>query len=105
MKKYLMKIITNRLSLICKDNNILRGPNFAGLPEKSILEPIQFLNNICKKAREQKKELWILLQDTVKAFDTVNLEMLERALIRIKLSKKITKFIIYLFKKEKLKLS
>src|SRR6516162_7844290 len=97
-RKCLTKIITNRLSLICKNNNILRGPNFASLPGESTLKPIQLLNNICEEAREQNKELWILFQDTAKAFDTVNLEMLERALKRIKISKKMTKLIINLFK-------
>ena len=100
-RKCLTKIITNRLSLICKNNNILRGPNFAGLPGESTLEPIQLLNNICEEAREQNKELWILFQDTAKAFDTVNLEMLERALKRIKIPKKMTKLIINLFKGQK----
>ena len=76
----------------------IRRKNFAGLPEENTLKPIQLLNNICEEVREKKKELWILLQDTAKAFDTVNLEMLERALDRIKIHKKATKLIIYLFK-------
>ena len=97
-RKCFTKIITNRLSIICKERSILRGPNFAGLPGESTLEPIQLINNICEEAREQNKELWILLQDTAKAFDTVNLEMLERALKRIKIPDKMTKLIIYLFK-------
>src|SRR5438477_7253839 len=97
-RKCFTKILTNRISTICKEKNVLREPNFAGLPGESTLEPIQLLNNICEEAREKKKELWILLQDTAKAFDTVNLEMLERALDRIKISKKAIKLIIYLFK-------
>ena len=102
-RKCLTKIITNRLSAICKNNNVLRGPNFAGLPGESTLEPIQLLNNICEEAREQNKELWILFQDTAKAFDTVNLEMLEKALQRIKIPQKAIKLIIYLFKEREVK--
>jgi hypothetical protein len=102
-RKCFTKIITNRMSTLCKERNILRGPNFAGLPGESTLEPIQLLNNICEEAREKKKELWILLQDTAKAFDTVNLEMLERALSRIRAPKKAIKLIIYLFKEREVK--
>ena len=98
VRKCFTKIITNRLSLICKERNILRGPNFAGLPGESTQEPIQLLNNICEEAKEQNKELWILFQDTAKAFDTVNLEMLNRALKRIKVPTKATELIISLFK-------
>src|SRR5438552_18432947 len=56
-RKCFTKIITNRLSTICKEKNILRGPNFAGLPGESTLKPIQLINNICEEAREQRKEL------------------------------------------------
>ena len=96
-RKCFTKIITNRLSFICKEKNILRGPNFAGLPGESTQEPIQLLNNICEEAKEQNKELWILFQDTAKAFDTVNLEMLDKALRRIKIPAKAIELIISLF--------
>ena len=101
--KCLTKIITNRLSKICKENQILRGPNFAGLPGESTREPIQLINNICEEAREQNKELWILFQDTAKAFDTVNLEMLEKALQRIKIFSKLITLITNLFHERKFK--
>jgi Reverse transcriptase (RNA-dependent DNA polymerase). len=42
-------------------------------------------------------------QDTAKAFDTVNLEMLERALNRIKISKRMIKLIIYLFREREVR--
>jgi ribonuclease HI/endonuclease/exonuclease/phosphatase family metal-dependent hydrolase len=103
-RKCFTKIITNRISTICKMKKVLRGPNFAGLPGESTLEPIQLLNNICEEAREKKKELWILLQDTAKAFDTVNLEMLEKALSRIKIPKKMIKLIIYLFREREVRI-
>ena len=59
-RKYFTKILTNRISMICKEKNVLREPNFAGLPEESTLESIQLLNNICEEAREKQKELvWV----------------------------------------------
>ena len=102
-RKCLTKIITNRLSFICKKYNILTGPNYAGLPGESTQEPIHLLNNICEEAREKEKELWICFQDTAKAFDTVNLEMLQKAMERIKIPSKAIQFIINFFKNRSLK--
>ena len=97
-RKCFTKIITNRLAEICKINNILKGPNFAGLPGESITEPIHLLNNLCEDARENKKELWILFQDTAKAYDTISLEMLQKAMERIKIPDKIITLILSPFK-------
>ena len=100
-RKCFTKILTNRLSLICKEKQVLRGLNFTGLPGESTQEPIQLLNSICEEAREQNKELWILFQDTAKAFDTVNLQMLHKALIRIKIPEKTTNLLLTLFQERK----
>jgi hypothetical protein len=75
-RKCFTKILTERLGGICKERNILKGPNFAGLPGESTMEPIHLLNNICEEAREEGKELWVLFQDTAKAYDTISLNML-----------------------------
>ena len=55
-RKCLTKIITNRLLSICKNHNILVGPNYADLPEENIQEPVHLLNNICEEAREKGKK-------------------------------------------------
>ena len=62
------------------------------------------MNNILEDARQKNNELWILFQDMRKAFDSVSLEMLKKALIRIKLPEVIISFILSLFEKRKIKI-
>jgi ribonuclease HI len=100
-RKCFTKILTERLGGICKEKNILKGPNFAGLPGESTMEPIHLLNNICEEAREEGKELWILFQDTAKAYDTISLDMLKRALERIKIPLKIIDLILEPFRERR----
>ena len=89
-----MKILTNRLSKILVLHDYILGENnFAALPEKSTIEPIHIINNVLEEAREQNKELWILLQDMSKAYDLVNRERLWNAMKRIKLPKKFINII------------
>ena len=102
-RKCFTKILTDRLGEICKRKNILREPNFTGLLGKSTMEPIHLLNNICKEARETGKELWILFQDTAKAYDSISLEMLEKALTRIKIPKKFINLMLDPFKNRNFK--
>src|SRR3954454_1236996 len=90
-RKLFMKVLTNRLSKILSNNKYVLGENnFAALPGKSTIEPIHILNNVIEEAIENKKELWILLQDMSKAYNLVNRTNLKKAMKRIKL---LTKFI------------
>ena len=93
-RKLYMKILTNRLSKILSYNkNVLKDNNFAALPGKSTIEPIHILNNIIEDARENNKELWILLQDMSKAYDCINRKHLWMAMRRIKLPEKFINII------------
>ena len=65
---------------------MLKGPNFAGLVESSTESPIHILSMIIEEAKEKNKELWLMLQDIKKAFDSVNLQSLDLVLQRIKVS-------------------
>ena len=68
-QKSLVQIVQKRLSKVFLKHNILHGLNFAGLPGESTGAPIYTLSNILEEAKEERKELWILLQDIKKAFD------------------------------------
>ena len=88
-----------RLEKIIRDNEMLKGPNFAGLVGSSTESPIHILSMIIEEAKEKNKELWLMLQDMKKAFDSVSLQSLDLALQRIKVPWLGRKFILKLFDK------
>ncbi|GBC19651.1 hypothetical protein RIR_jg41913.t1 [Rhizophagus irregularis DAOM 181602=DAOM 197198] len=100
VRKCVVKVVTTRLSKILADNQILQGGNFAGLPGGSTDIPIKMLDAIIHQRRFDKtddQELWIVSQDIFKAFDSIDLNMLKLALIRLHIPPLLIKFIINLF--------
>src|SRR5437868_12505753 len=83
---------------------MLKGPNFAGLVGSSTESPIHVLSMIIEEAKEKNKELWLMLQDMRKAFDSVSLDSLRLALQRIKVTALSQKFILELFDKRQTKI-
>ena len=103
-RKIVTKTITRRLTKIFVEKEVLKGPNYAGLPGNSTEQPVHILNMIIEEAKEKNKELWILLQDMKKAFDSVSLESLKLALQRVKIPTKLIKYILNLFHRRQLKI-
>ncbi|GBB94985.1 hypothetical protein RclHR1_02460009 [Rhizophagus clarus] len=60
------------LTSILSKHTILKGPNYAGLPGESISTPLAIINGILEDVCEENKTLWIVSQDMVKAFDSVD---------------------------------
>src|SRR5579859_7016515 len=80
--------MNNRLTKIfVKNKNVLDKHNYVALPGSSTLELMHVLNNVIEDARENKKELWIILQDMSQAYDLVNRKNLSKAMERICLPK------------------
>jgi ribonuclease HI len=101
VRKIMVKILTNRLSNILSKNKVLNHTQFAGLPYQSTFQPTRILNEIIEDSLEQKKELWIMSQDMSKAYDRVNIFMLEKALLRLKIPHSFTQLILNLFRNRK----
>src|SRR6266496_6434327 len=97
MRKAMVALLNQRFTHILKDNNVLKGNQFAGLPTNSTFELIRIINEIIQDVTEKNKELWLLSQDLGKAYDRVNIYMLKRALRRINLPPLFISFIKHLF--------
>jgi hypothetical protein len=84
-----MKIIANRLDKCLTNRQVLQDNNWAGTSGGTTTKPRLVLNNLIEDAKENDKEIWILLQDTKKAFDSVGSSSIKAALERINIPKQI----------------
>jgi len=57
--KLTVRVINTRLARLCLEHNILRGPNFGGLPGGHTKTPIHVLYNVMEDAKNNKKALWV----------------------------------------------
>jgi hypothetical protein len=56
-RKLVVRIIQRRLSKVLVEKSILKGANFAGLPEESTAAPIHILNNVIEDAIQKNHEI------------------------------------------------
>jgi hypothetical protein len=89
---------------ILSKHAILKGPNYAGLPDKSTSALLTIINGILKDTCEENKTLWIVVQDKVKAFDSIEMIPLQKALERIRMPPSTINFIINIYKNHKIKI-
>ena len=96
-RKVVTKIMENRLSALLFKYNILRGLNYCDLKGELTEPPIHLVNSVIEDVLQHNKELWILTQDMVKAYDSVCLDSLKLSLSHIDLSKNFITWICAIF--------
>ena len=88
---------SKRLANILSANNVLKGNNYAGLPGSNCSTPIAILESIIHDAATNNKSLFIFLQDISKAFDNIDIRMLQLAMKRIKIPSCFVNLVTELF--------
>src|SRR6185369_13369464 len=80
LRKIFTKILTNRIEEICRKSDILKGNNCSVLKGTSTHCLINIIKNLLEDVNtSQNGELWLVLQDMRKAFDSVGWSLVIRA--------------------------
>ncbi|KAG9305432.1 hypothetical protein G9A89_021150 [Geosiphon pyriformis] len=90
--KILSKVLSDRISAACSTFNVLCGDNFSVLKSMTTQSPIFAIGSVIEDALEKNRELWLMLQDIRKAYDSVGWEHLKKSLVRIKMCSKFIQF-------------
>ena len=91
------KIMNKRLDSILVTNSVLKENNYAVLPRGNCDLPITTLESIIQDAKANNKPLFIFLQDISKAFDSMDVRMLQLAMQRLKIPSGFIRLISNLF--------
>ena len=89
--------MNKRLGSILATNSVLKENNYAGLPGGNCDSPIVTLESIIQDAKANNKLLFIFLQDISKAFDSMDVRMLQLAMQRLKIPSGFIRLISNLF--------
>ncbi|KAG9291177.1 hypothetical protein G9A89_013049 [Geosiphon pyriformis] len=91
-RKILSKVFSDRISAACSTFNVLCGDNFSVLKGMTTQSPIFAIGLVVENALEKNRELWLVLQDMRKAYNSVGWEHLEKSLVRIRMCSKFIRF-------------
>lgn len=97
IRKLMVKIINNRLNHYLSNNQILQHNNQAGIQGASCNEIILQIQAIIDYQHDTKNLFFLALQDLSKAYDRVDLNLLQLALKRINIPDRLITFIDKLF--------
>ncbi|KAG9295868.1 hypothetical protein G9A89_006607 [Geosiphon pyriformis] len=79
--KILSKILFDRISLACSKFNVFCGDNFLVLKGTSTQSPIFVIGSVIENALEKNRELWLILQNMHKAYNSVGWHHLRASLV------------------------
>ena len=89
--------MTNRLMKIFTNNKIFQNYNFAVLLHSSTFKLLCIIDNILYDVKQNHHKVWFLFQDMSKAYDWVNIFMLQKAINRLKIPPSFITLITNLF--------
>ncbi|KAG9290374.1 hypothetical protein G9A89_007105 [Geosiphon pyriformis] len=90
--KILFKILSDRISSVCSRFDVLKRDNFSVLKGTTTQFPIFAIRSVIENALEKNCELWLVLQDMQKTYDSVGWEHLRASLVRIKMCDRFIRF-------------
>ncbi|KAG9296410.1 hypothetical protein G9A89_015002 [Geosiphon pyriformis] len=90
--KILSKILLNKISLAYSFFDVLYRDNFLVLKGTTMQSPIFAIGLVIENALEKNYELWLVLQDMQKTYNSVSWKHLRNSLVRIKMCDKFIRF-------------
>ncbi|KAG9293663.1 hypothetical protein G9A89_019000 [Geosiphon pyriformis] len=91
-RKILSKVFSDRISSACSKFGVLHGDNFSVLKGTSTQSPVFAVSSVVEDALEKNRELWLILQDMSKTYDSVGWYHLEVSLKYIKMCSRFISF-------------
>ncbi|KAG9306333.1 hypothetical protein G9A89_018216 [Geosiphon pyriformis] len=91
-RKILSKILSDCILMACSKFNVLQGDNFLVLKGTSTQSPVFAVGSVIEDAIEKDRELWLVLQDMRKAYDSVGWHHLRVSLRRVKMCERFIRF-------------
>ena len=104
-RKLFTGIITDRLSKTVYNNNILKGGNFGFTPGVSTNDYVTIFRHLIDHAKLKNKQLYAILLDIQKAYDSVPMIALKICLQRIGASERLINIISMLMNNRELRIS
>ncbi|KAG9298208.1 hypothetical protein G9A89_002696 [Geosiphon pyriformis] len=90
--KIFSKLLSDKILLVCSLFNVLHRDNFSVLKNTTTQSSIFAIGSVVKDVLEKDRELWLVLQDMHKVYNSVNWYHLHNSLVRIKMCEHFIRF-------------